>query len=138
MDGHTIQRLTAERAQEFPATTVEHPFGPDWDVFKVRDKIFMVHTELQGVPIVNLKATPDDCHRLRSTYSQITPGYHMNKKHWITVRPGDQIEESLMQDLVTDSYLLVIENNLPKKAWPVNPATFAQGELSGISNEEKP
>lgn len=128
MDGHTIQRLSAERAREFPATTVEHPFGPEWDVFKVRGKVFMLHTVLRGESIVILKATPDDSHLLRSTYAQITPGYHMNKKHWITVHPGDDIDKALLQDLVTDSYLLVIQNNLPKKAWPVDPERFGQPE----------
>lgn len=132
MDGLDIQRLAAERSRELPATELVHPFGPDWDVYKVRDKVFMLHTVLRGDPIVTLKADPDEAHRLRATYPDITPGYHMNKKHWITLRPGDdevdvgKLTASLITDLVTDSYLLVIENNLPKKVWPVNPETFGQ------------
>ena len=37
-----------------------HPFGPDWDVYKVRNKVFMLFTHVTGEPIVILKADPAD------------------------------------------------------------------------------
>jgi predicted DNA-binding protein (MmcQ/YjbR family) len=58
-------------------------------------------------------------------YDDITPGYHMNKKHWITLNPNGRLEASLVEDLVTESYLLVLEK-LPKKQRPVDPTTFGQ------------
>lgn len=38
----------------------------------------------------------------------------MNKKHWITLLPHGGLDVSLIDDLVTESYLLVVEK-LPKK-----------------------
>src|ERR687897_159166 len=109
MDGDAIQRLAAARTQELPGTTLEQPFGPDWDVFKVRGKVFMLQTRVTGEPIVIVKATPADGAVLREAFEEITPGYHMNKRHWITLNPGDGVDAQLVEDLVTESYLLVVE-----------------------------
>ena len=49
--------------------------------------------------------------QLRAANPQITPGYHMNKKHWNTVVPG--LAEELMSDLIEDSYDLVVAS-LPR------------------------
>ena len=34
---------------------------------------------------VNLKVDPEKGVELRERYAAVQPGYHMNKKHWITV-----------------------------------------------------
>ncbi|MDX6590814.1 MAG: hypothetical protein QOJ13_10 [Gaiellales bacterium] len=47
----------------------------------------------------------------------------MNKKHWITLAAGDSIDQNLVEELVTDSYRLVV-GNLPKPRRPVDPDTF--------------
>jgi predicted DNA-binding protein (MmcQ/YjbR family) len=72
---------------------------------------------------VILKADPAHAVSLREAHTEITPGYHMDKKHWITVHPGGGIDAGLVDDLVTDSYLLVVEG-LPKRRRPVDPETF--------------
>ncbi|MGF0117187.1 MmcQ/YjbR family DNA-binding protein [Promicromonospora sp. Marseille-Q5078] len=130
MDGTTIQNLAAARTAELPGTHLEHPFGPDWEVFKVRGKVFMLHTRVTGEPIVIVKATPADGAVLREAFAEITPGYHMNKRHWITLNPGDGIDSQLVEDLVTESYLLVVERNLPRVQRPVDPETFGQASPS--------
>lgn len=48
-------------------------------------------------------------------YRSIEPGYHMNKKHWITVVPGEDISEDLLAELIDDSWHQVV-NKLSKKA----------------------
>lgn len=126
MDGTTIQNLAAARTAELPGTHLEHPFGPDWEVFKVRGKVFMLHTCVTGEPIVIVKATPADGAALQEAFAEVTPGYHMNKRHWITLHPGDGIDAQLVEDLVTESYLLVVERNLPRAQRPVDPETFGQ------------
>ncbi|MGO1961573.1 MAG: MmcQ/YjbR family DNA-binding protein [Yaniella sp.] len=126
MDGQTIQQYAAARTQELPGAYLDHPFGPDWDVYKVRGKVFMLQTEITGEAIVVLKSAPTDSAALRDAYTDITPGYHMNKRHWITLNPGGTLDKQLIEDLVTESYLLVIEKNLPKAEQPVNPQTFGQ------------
>ena len=125
MHGTTLQEYARGRADELPGARLEHPFGPDWQVYKVRDKVFMLMTDVTGEPIVILKADPDDAKALRSEHGDITPGYHMNKQHWITLRPGGSIRKRLVDELVTESYLLVVEN-LPRAKRPVDPATYGR------------
>jgi predicted DNA-binding protein (MmcQ/YjbR family) len=127
MHGTTLQEYARGRADELPGARLEHPFGPDWQVYKVRDKVFMLMTDVTGEPIVILKADPDDAKALRSAHDDITPGYHMNKQHWITLHPSGNLQKQLVEDLVTESYLLVREN-LPRAERPVNPATFGRTE----------
>jgi predicted DNA-binding protein (MmcQ/YjbR family) len=50
----------------------------------------------------------------------------MNKKHWITVEGGDGVDEKLVEELVTDSYLLVV-SRLAKAEQPVDPHTYGSG-----------
>ena len=93
-------------------------------MWKICGKMFIFLTELDGEQIVNLKADPLDSEALRKIHVDITPGWHMNKKHWITIRPGGTVDAKLFDELVTDSYLLVVDS-LPKYKQPVNPQTFA-------------
>lgn len=68
-----------------------------------------------------------DSQSLREEYASITPGFHMNKWHWITLHAGEALQEGLVDDLVTESYLLVVEK-LPCATRPVNPNTFGRRE----------
>ena len=124
MDGKDLQKQAESRAQELPGTELTHPFGLDIDVWNICGKMFIFLTELDGEQIVNLKADPLDSEALRKIHVDITPGWHMNKKHWITSRPGGTVDAKLFDELVTDSYLLVVDS-LPKYKQPVNPQTFA-------------
>lgn len=134
MDGEMIRRRAAERAEELPGASLEHPFGPEWDVFKVRGRVFMLQSSITGEPLTTLKARPEDGAALRAAFPEIAPGYHMNKKHWITLRRGEQLDPRLVDDLVTESYLLVLEKNVPKTQWPVDPATFGKRSAAGSSD----
>lgn len=125
MIGDDLQQHARARVDELPGATLEHPFGPDWDVFKVRGKVFMLMTDVTGQPIVTVKADPEDSKALREQHAAITPGYHMNKKHWITLHSADDLSAQLIDDLVTDSYLLVVAT-LPRAKRPVDPATFGR------------
>ncbi|MBT2500043.1 MmcQ/YjbR family DNA-binding protein [Agromyces sp. ISL-38] len=125
MIGEELQQRARARVDELPGASLEHPFGPDWEVFKVRDKVFMLMTDVTGEPIVILKTDPEDGKALQEQHDDITPGYHMNKKHWITLHPSGDLQTQLIDDLVTDSYLLVVEN-LPHAKRPVDPATFGR------------
>lgn len=117
-----LQALVLEVALELPATE-RYDFAEGWEAIRVRGKWFAMLSELDGKPIVNLKADPDDGEALRQAHEDILPGYHMNKRHWITLRPGESIDEQLVTELVRTSYLLVVLG-LPKKDRPVDPETF--------------
>jgi hypothetical protein len=75
---------------------------------------------MPGEPVVILKADPTDAEAHRAAHASISPGYHMNKKHWITVRAGADVEPVLVDNLVTESYLLVVAG-LPKQSVPSIP-----------------
>ncbi|NAW58777.1 MULTISPECIES: MmcQ/YjbR family DNA-binding protein [unclassified Vibrio] len=84
-----------------------YPFGPEALVFKVRGKVFAILAEREGKEYVTLKAKPEDGEVLTSQFSDITPGYHMNKRHWITVYFNGDVEDGMVADLCERSYQLV-------------------------------
>lgn len=50
MDGKRLQEFPVARAEELPSAELTHPFGPDWEVYKVRDRVFMLPTAVSGDP----------------------------------------------------------------------------------------
>jgi len=96
-----------------PEATEGTPFGPDVLVFKVGGKIFAL-ASLDDVPArANLKCDPDLALELRDRYEQVTPGYHMNKKHWNTVEIESGIPDIELRKMIDHSYELVV-SSLPK------------------------
>jgi len=93
--------------------TESTPFGPDVLVFKVGGKMFAL-AALDEMPTrVNLKCDPDLALELRDRYEQVTPGYHMNKRHWNTVEIESGVPDAEVRKMVDDSYNLVART-LPK------------------------
>ena len=93
--------------------TEETPFGPDVLVFKVGGKMFAL-TSLERFPAAaNLKCDPDLALDLRDQYEQVSPGYHMNKKHWNTVEIDRGIPNAELRKMIDHSYDLVA-GKLPK------------------------
>ena len=103
----TLHQISAQIALSLPEVTVTQSFGEGCDVFKVLDKVFMLQFYLQG-KAVNLKVAPDHGAMLRDIYSYICTGWHMNKQHWISVYENNELDESLVEDLVQNSYELVV------------------------------
>ena len=69
---------------------------------------------LDEVPTtVNLKCEPDLALDLRDRYEQVSPGYHMNKKHWNTVEIASGIPDVELRKMIDHSYELVTRS-LPK------------------------
>lgn len=102
----------AEWARALPSAVEEFPFGPQAAVFKVGGKMFaLVPTDAQSVTV---KVEPDDGVALRSQFASVTPGYHMNKRHWITIDFGAD-EQVPVEDLIEESWTLVV-NTLTRKA----------------------
>lgn len=60
MDGQTLHACAKRIALELPFTEQCWPFGPEYDVFKVGGKIFMIVSEQRGRPLVNLKSDPQN------------------------------------------------------------------------------
>lgn len=118
MDGDEIQRFTAHVATELPGAEQDSPFGPDSTVYRVGGKIFALVSTPHGRPLVNFKVAPEHGEVLRQTIAGIEPGYHMNKKHWISLAGSEQLTGGLVTELIHESYELVVES-LPRKERPV-------------------
>ena len=114
MDSKTLQEHAKRVALEMPFTEQCWPFGPEFDVFKVGGKIFMIVAVAHGRPHISLKSEPEKSLLNQQIYRGVEPGYHLNKKHWISVYPGDDITESLLAELVNDSWHRVVDG-LPKR-----------------------
>ena len=122
-----LRERSAARAGGLPGTERNRQSSGDWEVWKVGGKVFMLQTAMPGEPVVILKADPADALALREAHADITAGYHMNKTHWITLHPGGTMDAQLVDDLVTESYLLVVDG-LPESRRPVDPGTFRRAE----------
>lgn len=85
MTPETLHPCAHRIALTYPFTEHCWPFGPEYDVFKVDGRIFMITMTIRGRALVNLKAEPQKSLLNQQIYRSIEPGYHMNKKHWITV-----------------------------------------------------
>lgn len=44
---------------------------------------------------------------VRDQYSDIIPGYYMNKVHWNSVNPDGEVPDELLKDMLDKSYDLV-------------------------------
>lgn len=69
---------------------------------------------LEGSLSVSLKNDPEKNVELREEYPTITPGYHMNKKHWNSVAIDGSLSDDTIKNLIDDSYDLVVMA-LPRK-----------------------
>lgn len=114
MDSKSLQEHAKSVALEMPFTEHCWPFGPEYDVFKVNGKMFMIMAVAHGRAHVSLKSDPEKSLLNQQIYRGIEPGYHLNKKHWISLYAADDITPELVADLVLDSWNLVVDK-LPKK-----------------------
>ncbi|MCB0736291.1 MAG: MmcQ/YjbR family DNA-binding protein [Bacteroidetes bacterium] len=97
-----------------PFVEETYPFGPENVVFKVAGKMFAI-CGIDDPDFVNLKCDPERAIELRLNHpDDITPGYHMSKKHWNSVVLNGMLPTLQILELVDHSYDLVVES-LPKK-----------------------
>jgi predicted DNA-binding protein (MmcQ/YjbR family) len=104
-DGYT--RIHA-RLGRMPGAVEDTPFGPEARVFKVGGKMYAILSRGQRHGDLSLKVDPLEGEVLRQTWAAITPGYHLNKRHWITLSLDGTLPDSLIDDLIRDSYDLVV------------------------------
>lgn len=82
-----------------------YPFGPGAAVFKVAGKVFAIVDDAGRR--ISLKGDPDENEALRQMYPAITPGYHLNKRHWNTV-DVDEVPVDEVAAMIEASYDLVV------------------------------
>jgi predicted DNA-binding protein (MmcQ/YjbR family) len=87
--------------------TEEFPFDKSTLVYKVMGKMFAL-TNIELFESINLKCNPETALQRREMHEGVTPGYHMNKKHWNTVRTDGSIPDKTIYQWIDDSYALVV------------------------------
>ncbi len=94
-----------------PETALDFPFGADVSVYKVKGKMFALVSHREGEDFINLKCDPDEALALRDIFSNVTAGYHMDKKHWISIylRQGESVTpQGEVERLIDNSFKLVV------------------------------
>lgn len=91
-------------------------FKVEWDAvrFQVGDKMFaMLGGDKEGKPIATFKLAPENCTVLREQYSDIVPGYYMNKQHWVSLCLSGTVPEEVVRRMADEAYNLIVAA-LPK------------------------
>lgn len=112
--------MTHQQFEEFllslPGAWLDYPFGDEVAVYKVgrkdagqSEKMFALIAENSKPLRVSLKCDPQLSLKLQQKYESVQPGFHLNKKHWITVICSGQLSDEELFDLARLSYRLVTE-----------------------------
>jgi predicted DNA-binding protein (MmcQ/YjbR family) len=108
MKSETITRkLVEDFILKLPNAKLDYPFGESTAVYKTGDKMFALMDEKKEPVNLSLKIDPQLGVLLREKYESVLPGYHLNKKHWITVIASGQLSWQEIKDLIEHSYSLV-------------------------------
>ncbi len=98
-----------------PFAKEDYPFDEITAVFKVGGKMFALLSVHESDRFsINLKNTPDNNILLKDMYDEVIEGWHMNKTHWITVYLDRTLNESIVHNLIDESYQIVYKK-LTKK-----------------------
>ena len=110
--------MTYQELKEYllakPFCTLDFPFGDDVPVFKVNKKMFALIGERNDLMMLNLKCDPAESEMLRDIFSAIEPGYHMDKRHWISIYFDGSVPTNEVKRLIDNSFDLVV-SKLTKK-----------------------
>lgn len=99
--------------EKMPFTQASSQYDRDLLVFQVHGKWFCF-VNVDAFDFCNLKCNPEQSVELQERYAGIRPGYHMNKRHWISVYFNQDVPDTEIKELVRQSYRLVVAS-LPKK-----------------------
>jgi predicted DNA-binding protein (MmcQ/YjbR family) len=107
--------------ESLPDAAASFPFDETTLVFKRHGKMFAL-VRLAGDPAVNLKCDPEAAEFLRQAYpEQVTPGYHMHKRHWNTVLLDGSLPWELVAEWTAESHALVGPQRKPRTPAKVEP-----------------
>lgn len=91
----------------FPESEETMPFDETMLVYKVAGKMFAM-TDMLHADHVALKCEPSRALDLRDAWPDSDAAWHMNKKHWNSVRLDGDLPSAFIRQTICDSYLLVI------------------------------
>ena len=93
-----------------PGAQVDQPFEADFVTTVARHgdsrKWFAIYMDLKGSDIVNLKCEQLRGEFWRGQFEGVTPAYHMNKQHWITVYLQSDVPDEIIEAMAWESFEL--------------------------------
>ncbi|MCL2281018.1 MmcQ/YjbR family DNA-binding protein [Candidatus Saccharibacteria bacterium] len=93
-----------------PNARLDYPFDETTAVYRAaNDKMFALIAEGSKPLRISLKCDPNLSELLREKYESVSPGYHLNKKHWNTLVLSGQLSDDEIRDLIRHSFNLVNE-----------------------------
>ena len=107
VNGSRRARVIAE-CEAKPGSVEDYPFGDGVAVFKVAGRMFALVSLGPPPGSISFKCDPDLADGLRARYAAITPGYHLNKRHWNTVVLDGSVPDEELLELIDHSYELVV------------------------------
>ena len=101
-----------EHCLSLSGTAEDFPFGDQPAVYRVGGKIFALLSE--GLPgRVSMKLPPEEVTALKAMYPDtVLPGYHLNKRYWVTVVLNGGLPDEEVRELLEQSYDLVVQSLL--------------------------
>lgn len=111
------KRELIDRCLSLPHTYEDYPFNDvtdagAWAIMRhqTNKKGFAHIYERNGKLCINLKCDPFEAEFLRRIYTDLTPAYHMNKRHWNTITLGGDVPEDELFQMIERSYELTKKN----------------------------
>ena len=112
----------------FPASYEDYPFDSvtdpgKWTIMRHRTntKIFAMIYERNGKLCVNIKCDPFEADFLRRAFTDVIPGFHMNKVHWNTVIIGGDVSDDDLKSMIGRSYDLIKPKNKKRVQKRISP-----------------
>lgn len=99
--------------EKMPFLNVPNKYSRNCLCFYISNKWFCF-VNIEIFDFCCIKCAPNESGELQSRYVGITPGWHMNKKLWISVYFNQDIPDNMIKTLVKHSYDIVV-NSLSKK-----------------------
>ena len=105
----TERKQAIDACLTFPNVYEDYPFDDfNWTVMrhKGNKKAFAFIYRHNGQMKINVKAQPFLVEVWQRQYSAVTSGYHMNKRHWVTIVLDDTLPDDVILQLLSDSFEL--------------------------------
>ncbi len=93
----------ADAHDAFPFGKATSEYDRNLLVFYVGEKWFCFVNAVE-FDRCTIKCAPERIAELQARYEGVTPGYHMNKKYWISVWFDRDVPDEVIRELVRDSY----------------------------------
>ncbi|MCF2443260.1 MmcQ/YjbR family DNA-binding protein [Dyadobacter sp. CY345] len=93
--------------EKMPFNKAKAHYDKNLLVFSVFDKWFCFFN-VDSFDFCDINCSPEESQQLQDQYEGIKPGYHMNKKHWISVCFNRDVPDAKILELITKSYGLIV------------------------------